>query len=188
MEREVIAQIFGIFGMMMNILSFQRKEQKQIIFMQLVGSMFFAVNYLLIGAFVGALLNVSGIFRATVYYKREFFRADKIYWVFCFSAVYVLMYILSFTVFGTEVDLKNFAVELLPVVGMIITTISFYLGSAKKVRKIGIVNAPLWLTYNVINFTIGGIITESVSLISIIIGMIRYDIPEKEKDNEKAES
>lgn len=188
MEKEIIAQVFGIFGMAMNILSYQRKEQKQIIFMQLIGSVFFAVNYLLIGAFVGALLNISGIIRATVYCKRDTFRTDKIQWVFGFSALYVIVYILSFTVFGTKADFKNLMVEVLPVIGMIITTLSFYLGRANMVRKLGVINNPLWLTYNLINFTIGGIITESVSLISIVIGIIRYDLRKEEKTDAVSDS
>jgi hypothetical protein len=83
-------------------------------------------------------------------------------------------------VFGTEATPKNLAVEILPVVGMVITTVSFCLGRAKAVRVLGIFNSPLWLTYNIFNFSLGGIITESVALISIVIGIVRYDLKKKE--------
>lgn len=185
---EYVAQAFGICGMFMNVLSFQRKEQRQIIFMQLIGSAFFAVNYFLISAFAGALLNVIGMIRATAYWQRERFRAEKIHWVFGLGITYVAVYILSFTVFGTERSTQNFIVELLPVIGMMITTVSFYLGRARAVRMLGIINSPLWLTYNIVNFSIGGIITESIALVSIIIGIIRYDLRKKENANEEAES
>ena len=185
---EYVAQAFGLVGMTMNILSFQRKEQKNIIFMQMVGSIFFAVNYFMIGAFAGALLNIVGIIRATAYWQRERFRTDKLGWVFAFGAMYVAVYILSFVLFGTAGTPRNYAVELLPVVGMLITTVSYYLGEAKKVRILGLVNAPFWLTYNIINFAIGGIVTESVSLVSIIIAMCRYDFKKESGKNEKAES
>ena len=71
MGMETVAQIFGLCGMTMNVLSYQRKEQREIIFMQLIGSLFFAVNFFMIGAFVGALLNVVGMLRAVAYWQRE---------------------------------------------------------------------------------------------------------------------
>ena len=187
MDIETVAQIFGLCGMTMNVLSYQRKEQREIIFMQMIGSLFFAVNFFMIGAFVGALLNVVGMLRAVVYWQRERFHAQKIHWVFGLGIVYIAVYVLSFTVFGTEPSSKNLLVELLPVIGMIITTVSFYLGRAKAVRFLGIINSPLWLTYNIVNFTLGGIITESISLVSIVLGIIRYDLKKKENPNEKAE-
>ena len=182
MDSELIAQIISIGGMSMNVLSFQRKEQKQIIFMQLLGSTLFGISYFMIGAFVGGMLNVVGMIRAIVYYKRELFRTDKIYWVWGLSAAYVAIYVTTFALLGTEPSAGNLAVEALPTVGMIITTFSFYLGKASAVRFIGILNSPLWLVYNIVEFNIGGIITEVIVIASIIIAILRYDL---KRDKEK---
>ena len=179
MTQDFIAQAFGIVGMTMNILSFQMKKQKNIIFMQLIGSTMFCLNYFLLGAASGALLNIIGILRAVVYWKREFFKADKIIWVYALSVGYVAAYFLSFVLFGTERTLENYVVELLPVVGMMLTTVSFYFGRADVIRYIVLINNPLWLTYNIINLAIGGIICESVAMCSAIIGIFRYDIKGK---------
>ena len=149
--------------------------------MQLIGSSLFFVNYFLIGAWVGALLNVLSMLRAIVYWKRELFRADKIIWVYAICLADIAVYVMSFTVFGTEPLLENFLVELLPVAGIMLTTVSFYLGDARRVRFIGLFNAPLWLTYNIIVFTVGGIVCEAVGLCSIVIGILRYDIRKKTK-------
>ena len=188
MDIELIAQGISLFGMTMNVLSFQFKEQRQIIFMQLIGSVFFGISYFMIGAFVGGLLNAIGMIRAIVYWQRERFRAEKIYWVYGIGAACIGVYVLSFAVFGVEASAKNLAVEVLPVIGMIITTVSFYLGRARAVRFIGIANSPLWLTYNLFNFNIGGIITECIALVSIIIGIVRYDLKKEVTENDKAES
>jgi hypothetical protein len=42
-------------------------------------------------------------------------------------------------------------------------------------------HSPLWLTYNVFVFSIGGILCEAFSLASLAIGIIRYDIRRKPK-------
>ena len=173
---EIIAQSLGICGMIMNILSYQRKEQRSIIFMQLIGAAFFSANYFLLGAMAGAMLNLAAIVRAVVYVKRDRFHADSLAWVIGLSAVYAVIYALSFLVFGTEPTVKKLIVELLPVIAMVVSTVSFYLKSAGAVRFLGLVGSPLWLTYNIINFAIGGIICEAVALTSIVIGIIRYDL------------
>lgn len=188
MDIELIAQGISLLGMTMNVLSFQFKEQRQIIFMQLICSVFFGVSYIMIGAYVGGLLNAIAMVRAVVYWQRERFCAHKAFWVYAIGAACVGVYALSFTAFGVEASAKNLAVEVLPVIGMIITTFGFYLGRARAVRFIGIANSPLWLTYNLFNFNIGGIITECIVLVSIIIGIVRYDLKKEMPENDKAES
>ena len=99
MELEQIAQVIGIFAMAMNCLSFQFKQKKQILAFQLCGSALFAVNFFMLGAFAGGLLNAIGIFRAIVYMKEQAFRAKHVAWVYGFGTLFVLSYVAVFTLF-----------------------------------------------------------------------------------------
>lgn len=177
---EIIAQAIGIVAMALNILSFQQKVQRNIIIMQFFGASLFAVNMFMIGATVGGFLNLVGALRAIVFANKEKFRADKLIWVHCFSVLYFVSYILTFTVFGKEPTAVNFIVEFLPIIGMIASGVGFYLSDAKSVRRLGLVSSPSWLVYNVFNMAIGGIICEILAMISIIIGIIRLDIKKKQ--------
>lgn len=188
MDIEIIAQGISLIGMAINVLSFQRKEQRQIVFMQLIGSTFFGISYIMIGAYVGGLLNVVSMIRAVAYWQRERFRAEKIYWVYGVGVASLCVYALSFAVFGTEPSVKNLIIELLPAIAMVLSTVGFYLGSARAVRFIGITASPLWLVYNLFNFNIGGIIAECIALVSIIIGILRYDLKKGDKKSEKTKS
>ena len=67
------------------------------------------------------------------------------------------------------------AKEFLPLFAMIVMTTGFAVDGAKKTRIYGFINSPPWLIYNIINWTIGGIICEVFCISSIIVGMIRYD-------------
>ena len=180
-KMDFIAQAVGIVAMTFNILSFQQKTPKRVITFQFFGSVLFALNYLLMGALVGMCMNIVGIMRAIVYSNREKFRADHIFWLMLFTSLYITSYILSFTVFGMEFTLKNAVIELLPVIGMTATTISFRLQNAATIRKFGFISSPCWLTYNAVNFAIGGAICEIFSLCSIVIGLIRYDLKPRAK-------
>ena len=171
----MIAQIVGIFAMTFNILSYQQKTQKGAIAFQLGGSILFAVNYLMLGALVGGILNAVGIVRALVFLNREKTKATHPAWLAGFTLVYLASYVLTFTVFGKDPTAFNLIVEFLPVIGMTATTISFRLSDAKAIRKYGLISSPSWLIYNIANFAIGAICCEVLSLISIVIGMIRLD-------------
>lgn len=172
---EIIAQAIGIIAMSINILSYQQKEQRKIIIMQLFGATLFAVNMFMIGATVGGILNAVGAVRAIVYSNKKKFRADTLIWVFGFGILYLTSYVLTFTVFGKEPTVTNIIVEFLPLIGMFATGIGFYLTDAKAVRRMGLISSPSWLIYNIFNVAIGGIICEILAIFSIIIGMIRHD-------------
>ena len=171
----IIAQIVGLFAMAFNIFSYQQRTQKRAIAFQLGGSTLFAINYLMLGAVVGGILNAVGIVRALVFLNREKLKATHPAWLMGFSAVYLLSYALTFTVFGKEATLFNLIVEFLPVIGMTATTISFRLSDAKAIRRFGLISSPSWLVYNIVSFSVGAIICEVLSLGSIVIGMLRLD-------------
>lgn len=172
---QILAQVLSIIGMLCNVLSFQQKIQKHVIAFQLVGATMFTASYLLLGAYVGALLNCIAIIRAVVYMNKQKFKAEKAAWLVAFTASYFLCYALTFTVFNKEFNLLNGIVEFLPIIGMVATTVSFKLKDAAAVRKLGLISVPSWFTYNIFNFSIGGLICEIFCCCSILIGMYRHD-------------
>lgn len=176
---KTVAQVISIIAMAMNILSYQNKKQKNIFLFQMIGAVFFAVSFFMLGGITGAILNIIGIFRALVFLNKERLRADRPIWLVLFSLAFICSYVLTFTVFGKEASALNLLVELLPVAGMIVTTVSFQKKDARSVRVFGLINAPLWLTYNVINLSVGAICSEVISFISIVIGYVRFDTKKK---------
>lgn len=172
---EIIAQIIGIFAMAFNILSYQGKKQKSVIALQLVGGLLFAVNFLLLGAAVGGILNVIAVIRAILFLLKDKLKTQKWPWFVLFFSSYIAVYILSFTVFGVEPIPRNLLIESLPVIGMTALHVGFCLKNASHVRKCGLVSSPAWLIYNIAAGSWGAILCETFTLVSIGIGMIRHD-------------
>ena len=173
---DIIAQGIGIVAMLFNILSYQQKNSRGVIAMQLFGGALFSVSYIMLGVYVGGLLNILAALRGIVYSKREKFKANSRIWIYLFISLFVLSYILTFTVFGKPFTVGAAILELLPVLAMVCVTVSFYVNKAAFIRKMGLISTPCWLIYNICNFTIGAIICDSVSICSIIVGMLRHDI------------
>lgn len=171
----IIAQALGIIAMALIILSFQAKKQKVLILTHFFGCAFFVANFIMLGAITGAFLNIIGVVRAVIYSNKDKFKNMKVCNII-FCTLYIVAYALTFTIFGKEVNSYNLIVEILPVVGALSTTIAFSMPSAAAVRKAAWINSPAWLIYNSLNFSIGGILCEVFSIISVIIGMFRHDV------------
>ncbi len=172
---ELIAQIIGIAAMVFNILSYQQKTRAAAISFQLVGASLFAVNFFLLDAVVGGLLNVIGAIRSIVFLNKEKLHANHPAWFIGFTAAYLASYILTFTLFSKEPTAFNLIIEFLPVIGMVALTISYRLSDAKSIRRFGLISSPSWLIYNIVNLSIGAICCEVLSLCSILIGIFRLD-------------
>ena len=185
---EIIAQILGIIGMLMSVLSYQQKGKARILTFQLLGSVLFVVNFFLLGAFSGAILNFVAIVRALIFIYEDKVHADHPAWTIGLTAVYVLSYVSVFTIFGKEPTVINLFVEILPVLAMTVTTVAFRYKEDKILRRVAFISSPLWLTYNFIFFSLGGIIGETLNLSSAIIGTLRLDRKKKDENTESTTS
>ena len=181
-----IGQALGVVGMGFNILSYQCKRQRGIVTMQLIASGIFMMHFFLLGALIGAILNGISLFRAGVFVNRGKKWADNILWVPVFITLSCLAYVVNFTLlkdmsFPNGTVLTDYIVEVLPVIGLVVSTFSMRTRYASVARKLFLINSPMWLVYNIINSSIAGIITEIFALISIITAIIRLDINKKGK-------
>ena len=172
---EIIGQAIGIVAMACNIISFQQKRQSYLIALQMMGGALFSISFFMLGATVGGILNIVAAMRAVIFLFERRLRATHPAWLCGFIALYVALYVLTFTVFGKEPTPTNLIIEVLPIVGMTASSIGYMLASSRAVRRLGLVSSPAWLTYNICYVSVGAIICEVISLGSIFIGMYRHD-------------
>jgi hypothetical protein len=178
---EIIAQGLGMIGLVLNALSFQRRTKTQLIATQLISAAAFSLHFLLLNAPTGCILNAISVFRAIVFTNEEKFKAKRLFWLPIFFLLFFTTYVLVFTKFGVQATAKNLIIELMPVIAMCVSTISFRTKNAATVRKLSLINSPLWLVYDFLTGSIGGTAGETINLVSIIIGIIRLDIKKAEK-------
>ena len=181
-KMEIVAQAFGVLGMIFNIFVFQQRKQSGVLVCQFMAALTFALNYLLLGAMVGGILNLVGALRALVFYFEKATKARSIPWLVAFILMFSASYPLTFLVFNTPVSARSLIIEALPVLAMVIATVALRAGKARVVRSLGLISSPMWLVYNCFSGSIGAIASEILNLISIIVGIIRIDIKGKQKD------
>lgn len=181
MGMEFFAQAIGIVAMVVTVASFQFKSKRWLLLFQSLGSALFAVNLILLGGITGGLLNIVGTFRGILFMYVDRFRNHIKPVIGGFLCLYVLSYILTFTVFGKDPTVQNLIIEVFPVISMTAMTFGFAGKDAKTVRVCGFINSPCWLIYNCFNLAIGAILCEVFSLVSLISAVIRLDIKHEVK-------
>ncbi len=164
-----MAQFVGIVAFCLAVWSFQQNEHKKIVMLQLLANACFAIHFYLIDAYTGALLNALGLVRSFVYYMSGKYKISPVPGIIVFSVVFIVAVMYTWEGY----------ISLLPLAGMLVTTVAFGIRNPKLVRRIAFPSSPLWLIYNIVNFSAGGILTESFNMLSIIIGALRFDRKKK---------
>ena len=178
---EIIGQLLSALAMGFNVLSYQQKRQRMLLLCQLLGCLLFSASYFLLGAMMGAIINIISALRAVIFSFPEKLHTSHPAWIICFCASYVVMYILGFTVFGIETGAVALIIEFLPVFAMTAISIGIMTGKPKLVRRFGLLASPAWLVYNAYYLSIGALVGEVLNLASIGVGMLRHDKADGEK-------
>ncbi len=179
MDMEIFAQAVGIVAMCFSVLSFQQKKRRNILILQIVGTLLFFVNFLLLKQYIGAILNLVACIRYVLFLQKEKLHTDNNLWLAIFTVVYLGAYVLCFTVFGEEPTWPNLLLQILPVLGMIFTHLAFRSSDPAKIRKISLASSVSWLIFNSIVVAIGAILCETFNMVSIFIAMARFDRKKK---------
>jgi len=177
---ELAGQMLSVIAMGAYILSFQAKKQNTIILFQMISNSLFAVSFFMLGAMMGMILNAIAAIRSVLFIYKKQLKTDNIIWLVGFIAVYLATYVLSITMFVEKLTPITALLEFIPLIGMTATTFGYRAKSAKGTRIAGLVNEPAWLVYNIYSFSIGAIACNVFSLVSIIIGLFRFDKQKKD--------
>lgn len=159
-----IGQSLSVVGIALGFLSYQVRTQKQLLALQTVTSVVFCMHYLMIGATSGMAMNVVNALRNFTYFCRhEKGGNGKLIPIF-FT---VVMGIIG--LFSWEAWYSIFVLA-----GLIIHALCMAFSDSQKVRYSILVSSPLILIYNFFVSSYGGIVYESVAVISSVIGILRY--------------
>jgi len=163
---DIIIQAIGIIAMGVGALSLLQKNTKSIRFVQIISATLFSIHFGLLGAFSGAILNLLSMTRNIIIgYKDKKWANPKFWYIFYAVAFAVAVYLSGDGWLG-----------LLPFAGCIFMGTGLYIDNASLARKFIFPSCPLWLIYNILKCSIGGVVAEIINIISIGSSIIRYDL------------
>ena len=174
---KIIAQILGVGAFIFSAVSFQAKSFKMINVLTIISQIMFTVQYLMLGAYTAMFMNMFSFLRGFVYGDLVKKKKSTVLAQIIFSLIFILFGIITWDgIFG-----------IFAILGTVLQTIAFGNKNPAKIRLINLPTCFLWAAYNLHYMSVGGLLSDVFSFVSILIGILRLDIPFlKEKFNKKA--
>ena len=159
-------QSIGVVALVFVILAWNAKERKNLLYLQAVNVTLMAFQYVLLGAFTGAVVQCITISRNLVFsQKGKRAWASHTVWLYVFIALAV----------GVLAFFWQGWISLLPVTGIIIGTYGMFKDEPKKMRIFILITGLVWIPYNILVHSYSGLVSDIVSYTALLVGMYRLD-------------
>lgn len=158
---EIVGQILGVIAFFIAFASYQMKSRNKLLVLQIMLTLVMSAHYFCIAAYPAMAMNLFGVVRNIVYYRNDIFRWKYIPVIFT-----IMMFLIGiFTSSG--------AWSVLVIAGLTINTYCLSFKNPQHFRISLLITCSLVLLYDIIVFSLGGIMLESISIISALIGIFR---------------
>jgi hypothetical protein len=166
---DIIPQVIGLLAVAIFLLSYQQKKRKNIILLNTVSRCLYILQYILLGAFSGAVLDILGAISSAIAGRKhtKFIKKHTKATVIFINACIVVA--------GGIIALLNKSwLDLFSLTGVLLHTSAFWLSNEKIIRRVSLLGSPFWLVYNFGSCAYGSAIGDVLTMCSIVIAMIRY--------------
>ena len=160
----LIGQALGIVAVILGVITYQMRSQKALLVVNMITCAVFCAHYLLIGAISGFALNAVGFVRNIVYTNRDKKLFASPVWPYVFGAVMLLAGILTWQ------DWRS----VLMVCALVINSLALSLKNPQHIRFSLLITCPLVLIYDLLLHSYGGMVYEGMSIVSSVIGIVRF--------------
>ncbi|MBQ8431297.1 MAG: YgjV family protein [Clostridia bacterium] len=174
-----LALAIGLLAVFFYMLGYLQKKKKNILLLNLTSRLLYILQYLLLGAFSGAVLDVAGAISTVVAGRKNTPFIKKHLWI-VIAAVNVL-------ILGSGIYVQILTKDplgVLPIVGVLCHINAFWFEKERNVRRLSILGSPFWLAYNFLSGAYGSCVGDILSMVSLGISMYRYDRTPKMKEQE----
>lgn len=161
----IAAQIVGIFGIVLSLLSFQLKQRKYIMLFQMTASLMFSAQLFMVGAITGGCLDLISFVRTLIFANNSKKWASSPLWLAGFILVMIATGIMTW---------ENLW-SILPILGSILSTVALWMKRERNIRLVSLLVGPCWMVYNIVTGAYTGALSEVIAMTSIVIGLLRHD-------------
>ena len=174
----ILGQVLGILAMLLTVFSYQMNTKRSLLAMQSTATLCTCLGYLCLGATSGFALNIVCLLRNFSFcFLKEKSKASYACAVLSAIAMCVLG-ALSW----------QGPISLFIILALLINTVCMSFGNPQFLRKSILVTSPMVIVYNIAVFTIGGICSESLAIISSVLGIIRFRKSQKNSFTENEQT
>jgi len=169
-----LATVFGILAVVFFGLSFQCRKRRDILLINLISRIFYILQYLLLGAFEGAIFDLIGALAALPAKAKEtgFVRKWRI---FILGGIFTLAILAGVTTYRS-------LWSLLPFAGVCLEIAALWMNREKQIRVVSLLAQPFWLSYNIYSAAYGSAAGNVFATVSIVLALVRFSMRKKARD------
>lgn len=160
----IFIQGIGVAGVICAALAFQCKKHTSIMILRTANEMLFAVQYVFLGAYTGCAMNVFGSIRNVVFAEMVKRKKNTVPMRFVFSAIFIIFIALTWA--GIKSVLSGFA--------KVLSTFAYGSKNLVFMRIMILITSSCWFVYNLLVKSYAGVLSESITITSIVISMFRF--------------
>lgn len=168
---KTIAVIIGAVAVAFYMLGYLQKRRKNILLFNMTSRTLYIIQYVMLGAFEGAVLDVAGM-ASSLLANNKHKGVVKKYNKLFFIASGLLMIAMGLVTY------KNLY-SLLPLAGALLQVGALWCDNEKIIRLVSFAGAPCWLVYNFVSGAYGSCVGDVITICCLIVAVIRYDILKK---------
>lgn len=161
----VFSQIFAVLAYLMMVLTLYTRKKILILIFTLIDCIMFAMQYLLLKAYVGMAINLVAMVRCAWFYIEE--KCGKSKNIFSLLLFLVLTAVAS--IFGFDTWVETFAL-----LAGLLFTYAIWQNSIILYRFLVLFCSCLWIAYNTIHMSIFGVVGESIVVLANIFSISIY--------------
>lgn len=166
----IISQIFTIISYGLLASTYQAKNRKAVLTLNLLGQLSFVIAYIFLGAWSGLAMTIVALIRNVIFIIDENKNGKRDNMSKIDIIVLVVMYIISIV---SAIFTYQGVFSLLPVLATMIYTYGVCQKNIKTYKMLGIPTELLWTAYNLYIKSIFGILLEIMMLTSCITGYLK---------------
>ena len=169
MSLKLLALLVGLAAVFSFLLSYQFSKRRNIIICNVVSRILYVLQYLLLFAFEGAAMDISAIPSSVLAAKKHTPFVEK-------NRLAILVGVNAFVIVIGVLVSRNL-LGWVPVLGVLLETNALWLTKERNIRILTLVAQPCWLFYNVRCGAFGGALGNVLTMASIVMALLRYDLP-----------
>ena len=171
---EFSAFIIGIVAVCLYLLGYLQRRKRSIMLYNLSARALYIIQYIMLGAFSGAALDIAGAIVTVVAGRQEteFIKKHRIAAICIVNAIVIGVGV--YVMIATADPLG-----VLPLLGVACHVNAFWFRDEKNVRRMSMLGSPFWLAYNILTGAYASCIGDVLSMASIGAAMVKYDLKKR---------
>ena len=170
---KTLALMIGVIATAFYALCYLQKRRGTIILLNAVSRILYILQYFLLGAFEGAVLDIAGLLSSVLARKKDLPWIKK--------RLRVVLVIVDLLIIAGGLLVYESPYSLLPILGVLIHTGAFWIDDERRIRRLSFLGSPFWLVYNAVSGAYGSCVGDILSMVSLGIAMVRYDWRKKDE-------